>query len=91
MSEKTPQSKKTTRVGVLLTVAALFIILAGMREAQEILLPFLIAVFLAVVSSPAVFWMTGETRSPRPGGLARCRGHGRRRNRLGCPDRHFRQ
>ena len=64
MSEKTPQSKKATRVGVLLTVAALFIILAGMREAQEILLPFLIAVFLAVVSSPAVFWMTAK-RVPR--------------------------
>ena len=64
MSEKAPQSKKTSRVGVLLTVAALFIILAGMREAQEILLPFLIAVFLAVVSSPAVFWMTAK-RVPR--------------------------
>jgi len=64
MSEKASQSKKASRVGVLLTVAALFIILAGMREAQEILLPFLIAVFLAVVSSPAVFWMTAK-RVPR--------------------------
>ena len=46
--------------GVLLTVAALVIVLAGMREAQQILLPFLIAVFLAVVSSPAVLWMTSK-------------------------------
>ncbi len=60
-----PQAK--SRVGALLTAAALIIILAGMREAQEILLPFLIAVFLAVVSSPAVLWLTAK-RVPR--GLA---------------------
>lgn len=56
-----------SRVGPLLTAAAVVVIIAGMREAQEILLPFLIAVFLAVVTSPAVLWLTSR-RVPR--GLA---------------------
>jgi len=64
MSDTAPQSTKNTRIGVLLTIAALVVIVAGMREAQEILLPFLIAVFLAVVSSPAVLWLTAK-RVPR--------------------------
>jgi AI-2 transport protein TqsA len=60
MSDTAPQSTKNTRIGILLTIAALVVIVAGMREAQEILLPFLIAVFLAVVSSPAVLWLTAK-------------------------------
>ena len=64
MSDKAPEPAKQTRIGVLLTVAALVIIVAGMRAAQEILLPFLIAVFLAVASSPAVLWLTAK-RVPR--------------------------
>jgi len=64
MSDTAPQSTKNTRIGILLTIAALVVIVAGMREAQEILLPFLIAVFLAVVSSPAVLWLTAK-RVPR--------------------------
>jgi len=67
MSDTAPQPTSKTRVGVLLTIAALVVIVAGMREAEEILLPFLIAVFLAVVSSPAVLWLTAK-RVPR--GLA---------------------
>ena len=62
-----PSPKPSPRLGALLTAAAVVVILAGMREAQEILLPFLIAVFLAVVSSPAVLWLTSK-KVPR--GLA---------------------
>lgn len=41
----------------LLTVAAVIIILAGMRIAQTILVPFLLALFLAVLTAPAVRWL----------------------------------
>ncbi|WP_157954305.1 AI-2E family transporter [Saccharospirillum mangrovi] len=41
----------------LLTVAAVIIILAGMRVAQPILVPCLLALFLAVVTAPAVRWL----------------------------------
>ncbi|HUG82320.1 MAG TPA: AI-2E family transporter [Bryobacterales bacterium] len=53
-----PQTR--SRIGALLTAAAVVVVLAGMREAQDILLPFLIAVFLAVVSSPGVLWLTSR-------------------------------
>ncbi len=60
----TGAARPRSGVGPLLTAAAVVIILAGMREAQEILLPFLIAIFLAVVSSPAVLWLAAK-RVPR--------------------------
>ncbi len=41
----------------LLVIAALVIILAGMKIAQPILVPFLMAAFLAVLTSPAVRWL----------------------------------
>lgn len=43
----------------LLTVAAVIIILAGMRVAQPILVPCLMALFLAVLTAPAVRWLVG--------------------------------
>lgn len=42
----------------LITVAAVIVIIAGMRIAQPILVPFLLALFLAVLTSPAVRWLT---------------------------------
>lgn len=41
----------------LVTLAAIVIILAGMRFSQPILVPVLLAAFLAVLTSPAVTWM----------------------------------
>lgn len=41
----------------LLTVAAVIIILAGMKVAQPILVPCLLALFLAVLTAPAVRWL----------------------------------
>ncbi len=46
--------------GILITCASLVIVLAGLRAAQPILLPFLISVFLAVISFPVVDWMTAR-------------------------------
>ncbi|MFG1496311.1 AI-2E family transporter [Saccharospirillum sp. HFRX-1] len=41
----------------LLTVAAVIIILAGMKIAQSIIVPCLLALFLAVLTAPAVRWL----------------------------------
>ncbi len=41
----------------LLACAALVIVLAGVRAAADIVIPFLLSVFIAVVSAPAVFWL----------------------------------
>lgn len=42
---------------ILVTMAALIIVVAGMRAAVDILIPFLLAVFIAIISTPALFWL----------------------------------
>jgi predicted PurR-regulated permease PerM len=44
----------------LMTVASFVIVVAGMKAAASILVPFLVAVVLAVVAGPIVFWLTGK-------------------------------
>ena len=41
----------------LVTAAAFVVIVAGMRAAVDIIVPFLMAVFLAIISTPALFWL----------------------------------
>ncbi|MHC4854901.1 MAG: AI-2E family transporter [Planctomycetota bacterium] len=41
----------------LITAAAFVVIVAGMRAAIEIIIPFLLAVFLAIICTPALFWL----------------------------------
>ena len=50
-------SKPDAVVRGVLVAAGLVIVIAGMREAQSILLPFLISVFLAVVGAPPMLWL----------------------------------
>ena len=42
---------------VLLTVAALVVITAGMRAARELVVPFLLAVFIAILCMPTLGWL----------------------------------
>jgi predicted PurR-regulated permease PerM len=49
-----PTSSPAVGLRVLVTIAALFVVIAGLREANEILLPVLVAAFLAVLSIPPV-------------------------------------
>lgn len=42
---------------LLLAVASFVIIVAGMRAAEALLVPFLLSVFLAVISAPPLFWL----------------------------------
>ncbi|HEB95235.1 MAG TPA: AI-2E family transporter [Sedimenticola thiotaurini] len=45
---------------ILVTAAALVIVIAGMREAQALLVPFLLAAFIAVIVMPAVQFMVNH-------------------------------
>ena len=40
-----------------MVIAAVVIIIAGIREASAILIPFLLAVFIAVIGGPSAFWL----------------------------------
>jgi AI-2 transport protein TqsA len=54
---------KPTRL--LLSAAGFVIVVAGMRAAGSILVPFLLAAFLAVICAPPVFWLQ-RRRVPAP-------------------------
>ncbi len=42
---------------VILITAAFVIVVAGMRAAEAILVPFLLSAFIAIVSAPSLFWL----------------------------------
>ena len=42
----------------LLTVAAIVIIIAGIKAAEDIMVPFLLAVFIATVAATPIFWLS---------------------------------
>ncbi len=44
----------------LLTAAAFVIVIAGMREAQDILVPFLLSLFIAIIVTPLLNWLRGK-------------------------------
>jgi AI-2 transport protein TqsA len=45
------------RSGILITLAAFVIVVAGMREAQSLLVPFLLSGFIAIIAAPALFYL----------------------------------
>ena len=55
------QTENPTRLraspGVLLTTAAFVVLVAGMKAAESILVPFLVAAFLALICGPPMFWL----------------------------------
>ncbi len=44
-------------VRFLLTAACLVVVVAGMRAASTIIVPFLLSIFIAIICSPPLFWM----------------------------------
>lgn len=42
---------------LLVTAASVVIVIAGLQAAQTLLLPFLVAVFLSIISTPPVLWL----------------------------------
>ena len=51
----------------LVTVAALVIILAAVRSAPELVLPFLLAIFISIIADAPISWLG---KWGVPGGLA---------------------
>lgn len=52
-----PTSNQTPTGRLLLTAAAFVIVVAGMRAAEPILVPLIVSVFLAIISTSPVFWL----------------------------------
>ena len=53
MSEKSHNSQSHVQE-VIFNLAAFFIVVAGLKLASEILIPFLLAIFISVISNPLV-------------------------------------
>ncbi len=53
----TEQSNSQTGIHFLFIAAALIIIIWGINQAQSVLVPFLFAVFLAILGTPLVLWL----------------------------------
>ncbi|MDO6749137.1 hypothetical protein Q4563_17985, partial [Gilvimarinus sp. 1_MG-2023] len=43
---------------IFVTLAAAIIVIAGVRSAADILVPFLLSVFIAVLSAPMMHWLS---------------------------------
>lgn len=44
-------------MGMLMNLAAFVVIVAGIMSAKSLILPFLLAIFLAIICAPPLFWM----------------------------------
>ena len=66
--QMSPVAPKTagipTWLKVLLGLASFVVAIAGMKAAAGLLVPFLLALFLAIISAPAMFWL--QQRGIRP-------------------------
>src|SRR4030065_930449 len=49
--------KRTAKVPARLILASFIIVVAGMKAASSILVPFFLAVFIAVICAPPLFWL----------------------------------
>jgi predicted PurR-regulated permease PerM len=49
--------KYTVKVPMLLTLASFVVVVAGMKVASSLLVPFFLAIFIAVICSPPLFWL----------------------------------
>jgi predicted PurR-regulated permease PerM len=59
-----PEAVLPVWLKVLMGLAAFVIIVAGMKAAATILVPFLLALFIAIISAPALIWM--QQKGVRP-------------------------
>ncbi len=56
---------ETKSVGLLVTLAALIVIIAGVKTAQALLVPFLLAFFISIVCAGPFFWLQ-QRKVPAP-------------------------
>lgn len=52
--------EKNSSIKYLLGMAAFVVLVAGMREAASIIVPFLMAIFLSVVATPPLYWLQSK-------------------------------
>ena len=52
--------KREVKAPALLVLASFIIVVAGMKAASSILVPFFLAVFIAVLCTPPLFWLQGK-------------------------------
>ena len=52
-----PATERSKGMPVLLTAAAFVVVVAGMRAAESIVVPFLLSIFIAIISAPPLFWL----------------------------------
>lgn len=64
MSAMSEETIRTRGSHVLLTGAALIIVVAGLRAGQSIILPLLLAVFVSILCIPLLFWLTRHRVPP---------------------------
>ncbi|MFC1666045.1 AI-2E family transporter [Pseudomonadota bacterium] len=60
---KTMDMKQTTNLGqanYMVTAAALIIVIAGLRLSVDIVVPFLLAIFLTIICSPPLIWLKSK-------------------------------
>ena len=50
-------NQKAKASQILVTIAAFVVVVAGMSAAKVILVPFLLAAFIAIISAPPLFWL----------------------------------
>ena len=53
----TSKAQATGRRGTLVTLAALVVIAAGVKAAEQLMVPFLLSAFLATIAATPVFWL----------------------------------
>ena len=53
----TPPLTRRPAASLLLSAAAFVVVVAGMRAAEPVIVPFALSVFIAVVAAPPVFWL----------------------------------
>jgi len=51
---------KASPSNILISMAAFVVVVAGMRASADIVVPFLLAVFIAIISAPALDWLEGR-------------------------------
>ena len=61
------EERRRAGAPIILTVASFIVVVAGMRSASSLLVPFIFAVFIAVICAPPLFWLQ---RKGVPKGIA---------------------
>lgn len=50
-------TRRPRAASILITFAAFVVVVAGLRAAEPIVVPFLLSIFLAIISAPPLFWL----------------------------------